>query len=166
MKPGSFIILVFSAALVSCTPSHKVTLPNDYSHVYTKEGRIDTFEPDPSKNKFILYARQKNTLKPCLSELWTSSADSVFKANQEWQFMIIYNGSLADSLDLRNLLERYECGAYLVISENDEFKDKNGLDNVFLTSYFLDRRNKVLGQWLVGDDSFEKQFNRVKNNIQ
>ena len=80
--------------------------------------------------------------------------------------MIIYNGSLADSLDLRNLLERYECGAYLVISENDEFKDKNGLDNVFLTSYFLDRRNKVLGQWLVGDDSFEKQFNRVKNNIQ
>ncbi|MBR0301451.1 MAG: hypothetical protein IJQ93_14200 [Bacteroidales bacterium] len=165
MRLKPIITCILAVILCCCESGHKIILPDDYSHVYTKDGRSDDFRPDKSKNKFILYFSQKGLMKPCLSELWTSSADSVFKANPDWEFIIYYKGSLADSLDLRSLLEKYNCGAYIVISENDEFKKDNGIGKILQTSYFLDSNNKVLGQWLVGDDSFEKQFNDINNII-
>lgn len=166
MRHSAIIFLPLVAMLLfSCTAKPQIRLPEDYPDVFTKGGRLEGFALDPTKNKFILYV-SAGAIKGCLSELWIAKIDSIMSASPDWQFITILHDSLADTTKVIEMLDRFQMSSPVAFDPEDEFISINGMEHKWgELSYFINRKNQMQGMWLVGDGTFEKQFNQIKQSI-
>ena len=105
-------------------------------------------------------------IKGCLSELWIAKIDSIMSASPDWQFITILHDSLADTTKVIEMLDRFQMSSPVAFDPEDEFISINGMEHKWgELSYFINRKNQMQGMWLVGDGTFEKQFNQIKQSI-
>lgn len=162
----SLLVLVAALCCLSCSKGPTIKLPEDYSIVYSKNDRLTGFLPDQSKNKFIVYV-SKGLLSDIIPQLGKSSIDSLMTSNQDWQMIVYYKGSLADTTLVMDVMNKAGCGAPVVFNDEDQFRNVNHFDpKMAFVSYFVDKKNHVIDCWLVGGAPFEKQFNATKRKME
>lgn len=158
-------LAVFLVAISSCSQGPVIQLPDDYSCVYSMDNKISGFLPDKNKNKFIVYI-SKGMLSEIMPQLGKSSIDSLMAPNTDWQTIVYYKGPLSDTTVVTNFMRKSNCGAPVVFNDNDQFMVANSTDKgITFVSYFLDKKNRWVGGWLVGGAPFEKQFNDIKRTM-
>lgn len=159
-----FFILVGAVCFQSCKLNKApLLLPTEYDAVYDKDGRVHDFQYE-SKPKFIVYHDLAHLIAD-LKELGGPSFDSLMRANPDWQFFFIHQGTLADTTQIMKYLNYNKCGIPVIIDEKDSFLKINNCPHYTMINFFLTSDNRCFNGWLFGGEPFEIQFSRSKEML-
>jgi hypothetical protein len=161
------LLFLIAAALFICLQSCKkgllILLPTEYDAVYDKDGRVYDFQYE-AKPKFLIYQDLANLMID-LKELGGPSFDSTMRANPDWQFLFIHQGTLADTTQIMKFLNYNKCSIPVIIDEKDSFLKINDFPHYTMWNCYMTSDNRDVEGWMYGGEPFEVQFARAKEKL-
>lgn len=162
------ILTVIAACmtLISCSRGSVIVPWEDFQYVFDKDGRSNV-TIDPSKHHYMLYTTGSN-FRSTLSHTPEGKIDRIINENPSWQFLIYCSTEPSDSLELMQLLGKYNCRFPVILDPEGEFLRINRIGSTHTQIGFIcDKKGKVHGVSTIGTSQsfFDQEFRNAKNDI-